>query len=75
MSHIPTDMNIVTRSALGLLEMTPLNTLKVLKECQKQWIAVILELRARKNTLWSCRTPMRWISPTEGLIGIYWTKT
>lgn len=34
MSHVPTDMNIITHSVLGRLEMTPLNTLKVLKECQ-----------------------------------------
>ena len=40
MSHDP-DINIVTHSVLARLEMTLLNTLKVLKECQEQWIAVI----------------------------------
>lgn len=52
------------------LEMTPLKTLKVLKGCQKQWIAVILELRAKDNTSWSCFTPMLWIFPKESLICI-----
>lgn len=60
-----------------LLEMTPLSTLKLLTECQKQRIAVISELRAKHNTSRSCCTPMWWIFPRrsqEGLIGIYRRK-
>lgn len=45
------------------------------KSARKEWIAVILELRARDNTSWSCCTPMWRISPKHSSIGIYQRQT
>lgn len=56
MSHVPRDMIAVKKEKKT--DTTNISALKVLKERQQQGIAVILELRARDTTLWSCCTPM-----------------